>query len=167
MFEQLQFSGLVLCFGPLALIIFGFIAFAALTDKNARRTYLRNLDPRPESERLGEPVSAVAGPLVTETPSGIRVKIEPPVIEPDDLQRIEGIGPKISSVLQEAGIMTFSQLAQTPADRVREILSESGISGAAGIHDPATWSEQARLAAKGDWETLQALQDELRGGLDT
>ena len=30
---------------------------------------------------------------------------------PDDLTRIEGIGPKISAALQQAGIRTFGQLA--------------------------------------------------------
>jgi predicted flap endonuclease-1-like 5' DNA nuclease len=85
----------------------------------------------------------------------------PPPPEPDDLQRIEGVGPKIAGVLQEAGITTFAQLAQADVGRLREILTEVGISR---ISDPSTWPEQAKLAADGDWEGLEALQDRLKGG---
>jgi hypothetical protein len=30
--------------------------------------------------------------------------------------------------------------------------------------DPESWPEQAALAAKGDWDALKKLQDELDGG---
>jgi DNA-directed RNA polymerase subunit beta' len=82
-------------------------------------------------------------------------------VESDDLQAIEGIGPKIASVLQSAGIGTFSQLAQADVDRLQEILTEAGI---AKISDPNTWPEQAKLAAAGNWEELETLQDQLKGG---
>jgi len=32
------------------------------------------------------------------------------------------------------------------------------------MHDPTTWSQQAKLAAKGDWDKLNTLQKELKGG---
>ncbi|MCB9273654.1 MAG: 50S ribosomal protein L27, partial [Lewinellaceae bacterium] len=32
------------------------------------------------------------------------------------------------------------------------------------MHDPATWANQAKLAAKGEWDKLAKLQDELKGG---
>jgi predicted flap endonuclease-1-like 5' DNA nuclease len=82
-------------------------------------------------------------------------------IEPDDLKRIEGIGPRISQLLQDAGILTFGQLAAAEVARLREIIADAGLSALA---DPATWPEQAQLAADGDWEALQTLQDELAGG---
>ena len=78
----------------------------------------------------------------------------------DDLTRIAGIGPKISNVLQGAGIATFAQLAATDVDRLRQILDESEIR----LADPETWPEQAHLAAAGDWEDLQMLQGQLKGG---
>ncbi|NJN99739.1 MAG: hypothetical protein HC875_39380, partial [Anaerolineales bacterium] len=55
MFQGLQLSGIVLCYGPLAAVIFGFIGFALITDKIANRTYLRRLDPRPEAEVVEAP----------------------------------------------------------------------------------------------------------------
>ncbi len=82
---------------------------------------------------------------------------------PDDLKRVEGIGPKISSVLQAAGILTFAQLATTDVARIKEIL-EAEDPRLVRIADPATWPEQAALAAAGKWDELAALQDELKGG---
>ncbi|RMF00279.1 MAG: DUF4332 domain-containing protein [Chloroflexi bacterium] len=80
--------------------------------------------------------------------------------EPDNLTRIEGIGPKISSWLNDAGITTFAQLAEMTPEQIAEILQNAGHR----IANPATWPEQAKLAAAGDWETLAALQDNLHGG---
>jgi hypothetical protein len=80
--------------------------------------------------------------------------------EPDDLKKIEGIGPKTSGVLAEAGITTFAQLAAMEAGDITTILREAGLR----LGDPSTWAEQAALAAKGDWDGLEKLQDELIGG---
>ena len=81
-------------------------------------------------------------------------------VEPDDLTRVEGIGPKTSGLLQEAGIFTFAQLAGRDPDALREMLREEGLP----FIDPSTWPEQAALAAVGAWDGLEALQDELSGG---
>jgi len=81
--------------------------------------------------------------------------------KPDDLTVIEGIGPKISRILQDAGITTFSQLAEADVDHLRSILAAAGLRYLA---DPTTWPEQARLAAAGDQAGLQALQASLKGG---
>jgi predicted flap endonuclease-1-like 5' DNA nuclease len=81
----------------------------------------------------------------------------------DDLKRIEGIGPKISSVLQAAGIATFAQLADTDVDRLEQILAESD-PNLLRLANPATWPEQAKLAAEGRWEALEKVQGELKGG---
>jgi predicted flap endonuclease-1-like 5' DNA nuclease len=86
---------------------------------------------------------------------------EPASPTPDDLKRIEGIGPKISSVLQEAGIMTFAQLAATDVSRLSQILAKAGL---AALANPDTWPEQAGLASAGKWDELEVLQDELKGG---
>jgi len=83
-----------------------------------------------------------------------------PAIKPDKLERIEGIGPKISQVLQNAGILTFAQLAATDVGRLEQILRDAELP----LADPATWPDQARLAAAGDWSGLEKLQGELKGG---
>ncbi len=81
--------------------------------------------------------------------------------EPDDLTKIEGIGPKISGVLQAAGIETFSQLAGTDIVDLQQILDKES---RLRLADPRSWPQQAGLAAKGDWEALKTLQDSLQGG---
>ncbi len=84
------------------------------------------------------------------------------VAEPDDLTRIEGIGPKIQELLYMARIHTFGQLAETDASRLKEILDAAG--DRFQMHDPKTWPEQAQLAVDGRWDDLEKLQDLLRGG---
>ena len=81
---------------------------------------------------------------------------------PNDLTRIEGIGPKIAEILKQHGIASFAQLAETSVEALREILALAG--DRFRLSDPATWSEQAQLAAQGDWDALRELQDRLRGG---
>ena len=84
----------------------------------------------------------------------------------DDLKLIEGIGPKIASVLQEAGVGTFAALAAADADRLQAILREAD-PRLLRLADPATWPEQARLAAAGEWDALTEFQSTLRGGRQT
>jgi predicted flap endonuclease-1-like 5' DNA nuclease len=78
----------------------------------------------------------------------------------DDLEIIEGIGPKIAAILHAEGITTFRQLAETDVRRLEEILTANGLR----LADPGSWSEQARLANAGDQSGLKAYQDRLRGG---
>jgi large subunit ribosomal protein L27 len=80
----------------------------------------------------------------------------------DDLKKIEGIGPKIADLLIEGGIVTFADLAAAPVERVQEILDAAG--SRYKIHNPATWGQQAQLAADGKWAELKTWQDELNGG---
>ncbi len=84
--------------------------------------------------------------------------------KPDDLKKIEGIGPKIAEILNTNGIKTFSDLAATEADKIREMLKEAG--GRFASHNPETWPAQAKLAADGKWDELKKWQDELDGGID-
>ena len=91
---------------------------------------------------------------------------EPPAVAvpagDDDLTIVEGIGPKIKSVFNAGGISTFAQLAATPVERLKELLVAAGPRFAS--HDPGTWPEQAALAAKGEFDALKKLKDDLDGG---
>ncbi len=78
----------------------------------------------------------------------------------DDLKCIEGIGPKMSALLETAGITTFAQLAAADINRLQGLLRDNRWTFA----DPTTWPEQASLAAAGDWQALEILQGELKGG---
>jgi len=81
----------------------------------------------------------------------------------DDLTKIEGIGPKIAEALEAAGVNSFAALAAKPAEDVKAIL-DAAEGGHFNLADPATWAQQAQLAADGKWDELQTLQDELKGG---
>jgi predicted flap endonuclease-1-like 5' DNA nuclease len=85
---------------------------------------------------------------------------------PDDLTRIEGIGPKISSVLQAAGISTYAHLASTSPANLRQILEDTD-PRLLRISNPDTWPEQASFAAGGDWDGLDEMQNSLKGGKRT
>jgi len=80
----------------------------------------------------------------------------------DDLEIVEGIGPKIAKLMHDAGVTTWEQLAMTSPYRLREILEGGGPQY--NIHDPETWPQQADLAAREKWDDLKKLQDELTGG---
>jgi large subunit ribosomal protein L21 len=80
----------------------------------------------------------------------------------DDLKIIEGVGPKAAEVLVAAGIDTFSKLAKTKAEKIKEILD--GAEAKVQHLDPTTWAQQAQLAADGKMDELKKLQDELNGG---
>lgn len=80
----------------------------------------------------------------------------------DDLTVVEGIGPKIQMLLNQYGVHTYRQLADTPVERLREILTNAGPQLA--MHDPGTWPSQANLAANDQWDSLKSIQGFLKGG---
>ncbi len=77
MLVDFPISGLLICYGPLFLMIAGFIAYAVITDANARRTYLRRLDKRAEDERPPLEPLEVTKPVSAETPAGLEVELLP------------------------------------------------------------------------------------------
>ncbi|MDX1479299.1 MAG: 30S ribosomal protein S1 [Saprospiraceae bacterium] len=112
-------------------------------------------DEAPEAEPEAE------APVVAEEVESSKEKAEVKAVT-DDLKKIEGIGPKISQILAEGGVGSFEALAASDADTLRGILEAAG--SRYKMFDPTTWPQQAALAAKGDWDGLKALQDELDGG---
>lgn len=82
--------------------------------------------------------------------------------DPDDLTKIEGIGPKIAELLTADGITTYAGLAAASRDRLAGVLEGGG--PRYQMHDPTSWPAQADLAAAGRWDDLKELQDNLSGG---
>ena len=80
--------------------------------------------------------------------------------EPDDLTKLEGIGPKVAKVLNGAGVTTFEDLAHARTEDIQNALNTAGLQ----MMNPEGWIEQAKLAAKGDLDALKKLQEELKGG---
>jgi predicted flap endonuclease-1-like 5' DNA nuclease len=138
-----------------------------------------------EEEIVEEAVASVSTeiPEVIETPivepEAILMEVEPEVAaetptdndmtmmaaatgQKDDLKIIEGIGPKIEELLNNAGILTFRQLADASVEEVQAILNAAG--PRFRVHNPATWGQQSELAYAWKWDELKALQDKLNGG---
>jgi large subunit ribosomal protein L21 len=82
-------------------------------------------------------------------------------VKPDDLKKIEGIGPKIAETLVAAGMATFADLAKAKPAKIAEIIAD-----VRGNHVTDTWPKQAKLAADGKWDELKELQDRLDGGVE-
>jgi predicted flap endonuclease-1-like 5' DNA nuclease len=81
----------------------------------------------------------------------------------DDLQRIEGIGPKVAAALHSAGIRTYRALAGSSETRLRNAMSGSGLSFTPSL---VTWASQARLLADGDEDGFADLTRRLVAGRD-
>ncbi|MGB5377830.1 30S ribosomal protein S2 [Muriicola sp.] len=82
----------------------------------------------------------------------------------DDLTKVEGIGPKISEVFQEAGITSFAELAVKTEDDLKTILAGAGARYAS--KNPASWPKQAKMAAEGKWDELKEWQDNTKAGVE-
>ncbi len=102
----------------------------------------------------------------TTAPKAVKAKVVAETIvetpSADDLVKIEGIGKKIAELIVAEGITTFAALAKTSLKTLQAILDKAG--KRFNIHNPETWPKQAKLAAAGEWEKLQKLQDQLNSG---
>jgi predicted flap endonuclease-1-like 5' DNA nuclease len=149
---------------------------AARTTSSATTPRIINMD-RPRVDEQAEPApwkvetEVIAPPVPNQLPEfpaaaegvGFRVLDEAPVVE-DDLQLIEGIGPKIAEALHNGGIHTFAELAAlSPEDIVRIVHTEQHVTL---IGYPATWPRQAKMLAEGDHKSFQAYVARLTGGHD-
>ena len=116
-------------------------------------------EPAKKTRRSGGKKKAEVAGAATETEVAAPKK---KAAKADDLALIEGIGPKIAEVFKAAGIVSFSDLAATSAEKLKEILDAS--EGNFNAADTTTWPEQAQLAADGKMDELKELQDKLIGG---
>ena len=81
----------------------------------------------------------------------------------DNIEIIEGVGPKIAKVLADNGITTFAALAAANADDMTAMLKASG--GRFSLANTASWAEQAALLRDGKMDEFKKLTDELVGGV--
>ena len=84
-------------------------------------------------------------------------------LKEDNLQIVEGIGPKMNEILNDHGVNTWAELAGKSTSELRGIL-DSVNAVRYRIIDPSSWHEQARLAVEGNWDGLISLQKNLDSG---
>ncbi len=80
-------------------------------------------------------------------------------INKNDLKLIEGVGPKIESLLKKAGIKTLGDLSKASKTKLKKILNAAG--ARYGLADPTHWPKQASLANAGKMAELKKLQDSI------
>lgn len=117
---------------------------------NSSRTMPAYAPPAPTMDPRLAMIAAAAA-------AGIVVKGE------DDLEIVEGIGPKIAALLKDAGINTFAKLGSTSIPTLSAILEKAG--PRFKLANPGSWAQQSALAAGGKWHELKKLQDELVAGV--
>jgi small subunit ribosomal protein S2 len=84
--------------------------------------------------------------------------------EGDDLTKIEGIGPKAAEALTNAGVDTYTKLANSKPEEIKELLAEA--SSRMAHLDPTSWPKQAKMAAEGKWDELKEWQDNAKAGIE-
>lgn len=83
----------------------------------------------------------------------------------DNLKIIEWIGPKIESLLNTAGVYTFSDIVDSGIEWLEKILEKAG--SKYQMHNPQTWPDQAELAMQWKWTELKEYQDLLSAGRES
>lgn len=136
---------LLLCF------IFGYVIARFIKQRLYRRSTLKTGSSVSDNEGLAQPGSTDTQAV----DSGHEAEFYTS-IKPNNLQIIEGIGPKMESVLNENGITTWSQLAAKTVPELQQILDKYG--NRYQIIDPTIWLEQVKLAAGGKVADLIKLQ---------
>ena len=79
----------------------------------------------------------------------------------DELERIEGIGPKMANALRAAGIRSFGALAKSSEASLQAALSAAEMPAAPSL---GSWAQQANLLANGDEAGFKILTDRLTAG---
>ena len=130
--------------------------------RNIRRNFVASPYKEESGVVLDEDVLTLAKNLTKGTASKAKAPKKEAVPAADKLNKIEGIGPKIATTLNEAGINSFAELAAKTSEEIKSILDAA--EGNFAAHDPGTWPKQAEMAAAGNWDELKAWQDELNGG---
>ncbi|QDK77368.1 50S ribosomal protein L17 [Spirosoma sp. KCTC 42546] len=145
------------------LVDFNETLLAAAAEKATATTKTRR-SRRGSGSRAAETTEAPAATAVETEATPAAAVEETPVAATsgDDLTKIEGVGPKIAKLLNNAGITTFAQLADAQDETVQQVLVDAG--PRFNVHDATTWNEQAALARDGKWDELTELQDRLKGG---
>lgn len=114
----------------------------------------------PASKPLGIASTPAAAP--TPAPSAGRKNMYA-ALKSDNLQVVEGIGPKMNEVLKKHGVHTWAELGSSNFTALRGILDKENPTRYR-IIDPKTWPAQAKLAHDGEWEKLIAMQKQLDTG---
>ena len=83
-------------------------------------------------------------------------------VRQDDLQIVEGIGPKIEGLFHNYNIKTWKALSRTSVSKCIEVLQSGGEKYR--VHDPSSWPMQAKMCYENKWKELYRWQVEHKHG---
>lgn len=95
-----------------------------------------------------------APPAAAIIPPPVLAEAPPPSDEGDDLTRIKGLGPKISTALRALGVTRYAEIAAWTEEDVARIDAQLGAFAGRATRD--NWIEQAKLLAGGDTAAYEA-----------
>lgn len=110
----------------------------------------------------GRETPSLSGSSSNESNSGHIKIVKENNDQKDDLKKIEGIGPKIEELLNNADINTFKDLKKSNRNDLKKLLDKAG--SQYRMHEPETWPLQANMAFKNEWVKLKEYQAFLLGG---
>lgn len=104
----------------------------------------------PAGELMGGVAEVIAAAVQEEAADagGIEMAAGMPERHADDLTRIKGVGPKLSTLLAQLGITTFAQIAAWTEEDVARIDPQLGSFAGRPVRDQ--WVAQARFLAAND-----------------
>ncbi len=137
-----------------------------LAERKADKQAEKETASEPKAETVAAPKQEAAAPKEEKTEKAASKPKEEvkKVAKPDDLTKIEGVGPKAAEALSAAGIATFTDVANAKADTMKTILTDA--SPRLAHLDPGSWAKQAKMAADGKWDELKEWQDNAKGGVE-
>ncbi|MBB4804020.1 putative flap endonuclease-1-like 5' DNA nuclease [Flavobacterium nitrogenifigens] len=146
------------------------LALSLQADLDACKANTRNLNTKIASleadlaakAKIAPQSFASAAPTLIPFDATLAATVLGKKIKENDLKVVEGIGPKIEALFNNAGIKTWHDLSQASTEKLQSILDAGGENYA--IHNPSTWARQALLAYQGKWQELKDWQDSLLGG---
>ena len=153
-------NSLLLAIGALVALL---ILFALLTRRN-RSSGGDAVAPVSEEGRNIADEGASAARDVAGEILGVDCQLEIPAADgpPDHLQTLKGVGPKLASQLNEAGITRFDQLAGLSESELSMLDAKMGAFRGRLERDRVL--EQARFLARGDRDGYEAIFGKLGGG---
>jgi len=125
-------------------------ATQAVTTEAAPKKTAAKATPKKAPAKKAAPKKASAKSTAKAKPGG------------DDFTKLSGIGPSMAATLKSLGVDTFTKLAGTDDDILRDMLEASGARLNNNKEAMDSWNEQATLAAKGDFKGLKKLQETLK-----
>ena len=92
--------------------------------------------------------------LMGDTAAFVKPKIKAAVGDPDNLELLKGVGPKLNALLGSLGVTRFDQIAEWTSADVAEV--DQHLGNFKGRVERDNWIDQAKLLAAGDTAGFEA-----------